>query len=266
MFLDKEFFERNGFTVEVEVTPYCNFACGYCENSRDSIKWDRFDGKPGINIDFKSLLQFIRKIKADRLTVLLNGGEPTLHPGLVDFCRNAARTENLAVMLCTNMSAPVDMYKTLRQYGVKLLPTYHEERFTVDGFSEKLEGLDVINVLVPCTKANIADIDAITRCFPSPKLMLLENQNISPAEINALAAVDPGVLKQYRMLLNARKKTARLCNGRRKYLSVGGNGDVYRCMFLQDDSVLGNIKDAGLTVDAGKFGVVCENGYCFYEF
>ncbi len=35
MFLDKEFFERNGFTVEVEVTPYCNFACRYCENSRD---------------------------------------------------------------------------------------------------------------------------------------------------------------------------------------------------------------------------------------
>lgn len=53
MFLDKEFFERNRFTIEVEVTPYCNFTCKYCENSRDSIKWDRFDGKPGINIDFK---------------------------------------------------------------------------------------------------------------------------------------------------------------------------------------------------------------------
>lgn len=174
--------------------------------------------------------------------------------------------ENLAVILCTNMSAPADMYKTLRRYGVKLLPTYHEEHFTVDGFSEKLEGLDVLNVLVPCTKENIADIDRIVGRFPSPKLMLLENQSISPGKVNALAAVDPGVLKQYRMLLNARKKTARLCNGRRKYLSVGGNGDVYRCMFLQDDSVLGNIKDPGLSVDPGKFDAVCGNGYCFYEF
>lgn len=266
MFLNKEFFERNGFTVEVEVTPYCNFACEYCENSRDLIKWDRFDGELGVNIDFKSLFSFIRKIKADRLTVLLNGGEPTLHPDLVDFCRNAAGTKNLTVILCTNMSARADMYKTLARYGVKLLPTYHEERFTVDGFSEKLEGLDVINVLVPCTKANIANIDVIAGRFPSLKLMLLENRGISPAEINSLAVVDREVLEQYRMLLNARKKTARLCNGGRKYLSVGGNGDVYRCMFLQDDSVLGNIKDSGLDIDVGKFGAVCENGYCFYEF
>lgn len=113
MLLGKDFFDRNGFTVEVEVTPYCNFRCGYCENNRDAMKWKRFDERSDMNVDFDALFRFIQNLKTDRLTVLLNGGEPTLHPGLANFCEKTGRVENLTVMLCTNMSADKDVYRTL---------------------------------------------------------------------------------------------------------------------------------------------------------
>lgn len=123
-----------------------------------------------------------------------------------------------------------------------------------------------MNVLVPCTPENVAGIDNLAKKLPAVKPMLLENRNVSPAEIRSLAAVDGDVARQYRTLLNARKKTPRRCGSRGRYLAVGGNGDVYQCMFLQDDSVLGNIKDADLVIDPARFRAVCGNGYCFYEF
>lgn len=82
MIRTKQFFEDNGFTLEVETTPRCNLKCEYCENRMPD------DGSiPGKDLNLDSLAAFInRSFKGRKLTVLLNGGEPTLNPGLEQFC------------------------------------------------------------------------------------------------------------------------------------------------------------------------------------
>ena len=81
MLRSKQFFEENIFTVEVEVTPHCNFTCEYCENKNTAT----FESFSSYNIDFNALHKFLLPYKG-QCTVILNGGEPTLHPGLLSFC------------------------------------------------------------------------------------------------------------------------------------------------------------------------------------
>ena len=105
--------DRESFTIEVEVTPCCNYSCNYCENRKDKA----FEETSLFNIDFNALLHFIRFISKSsnfkNILVILNGGEPTLHPGLLDFCKKASSIDGIEVKLLTNLSAELSLYEKL---------------------------------------------------------------------------------------------------------------------------------------------------------
>lgn len=52
MYLSKEFFDTNVFTVEAEVTSVCNFACKYCIDPKAQKQY----------IDFDALYRFLQTI------------------------------------------------------------------------------------------------------------------------------------------------------------------------------------------------------------
>ena len=257
MLRSKQFFEQNIFTVEVEVTPHCNFTCEYCENKNTAT----FESFSSYNIDFNALHKFLLPYKG-QCTVILNGGEPTLHPGLLSFCQQMKQASNIEVVLYTNFSQPEELYKQLMLCNVKICPTYHEEMCSIEQFASKLDSLDVSEVLVPCTQANIRSIDSISKAFKNVHLVLLENKDTSPADLCKLAKVDKSVLEQCKILRKAMQP--RVCRASGKYLYINGDGSVHQCMFLGCTQPIGDIfSNDILSLSSAK--TVCSN-YCFYEF
>lgn len=107
----------------------CNFACPYCHNP------ELARGEYPTRISLDQLLAFVTQRRMLLDGVVITGGEPTLHTGLMDFCR-AFRKNGLAVKLDTNGSRPhilatliqnrfvdfiaMDIKTTLDQYGPPL--------------------------------------------------------------------------------------------------------------------------------------------------
>jgi len=78
----------------------CNFACGYCYNS-DLVQ--RPATLPSIKED--AFFEFLEKRKKYLEGVCITGGEPTLHPGLIELCRKIKELGYL-IKLDTNGTNP----------------------------------------------------------------------------------------------------------------------------------------------------------------
>nr|DAF73076.1 MAG TPA: putative 7-cyano-7-deazaguanosine (preQ0) biosynthesis protein QueE, clostridial [Caudoviricetes sp.] len=59
------------------------------------------------------------------MTVSLIGGEPTLHPKMVDFCKKILSLKKTSVEILTNFSQPLDYYLDLLERGMKIAATWH---------------------------------------------------------------------------------------------------------------------------------------------
>ncbi|MDD5162931.1 MAG: anaerobic ribonucleoside-triphosphate reductase activating protein [Candidatus ainarchaeum sp.] len=86
--------------------PKCNFKCGFCYNPNLV-----FDEETGTRISEKEALAFLDERKNFLDGVCISGGEPTLHPGLPEFCAKI-KEKGLLVKLDTNGSNP-EMLKSL---------------------------------------------------------------------------------------------------------------------------------------------------------
>lgn len=88
-------------------TPGCNFRCKFCHNP------ELIAENPG-NIDVDVLLKNIknRKNAGWYQGVCISGGEPTLHTGLIDFCKKL-KDLGLSVKLDTNGTRPEILRKLL---------------------------------------------------------------------------------------------------------------------------------------------------------
>jgi len=81
-------------------TPGCNFRCGFCHNPELVVE------NTG-NIDIEILLKNIenRKNAGWYQGICISGGEPTMHDGLVDFCKKLKEMK-LLIKIDTNGSNP----------------------------------------------------------------------------------------------------------------------------------------------------------------
>jgi pyruvate formate lyase activating enzyme len=96
-----------GLLAAVVFTQGCNFHCPYCHNPQLLL-----EDAAGPFPDTEELLAFLRK-RAGRLDgLVISGGEPTLQPGLADFC-GAARKIGYRVKLDTNGSRPEILHTLL---------------------------------------------------------------------------------------------------------------------------------------------------------
>ncbi len=90
-------------------TKGCNFRCPYCHNP-ELIR------EGGNNLTPQQVLDHIERRKFFLDGVVITGGEPTIHQGLVEFCRKI-KEMGLEIKLDTNGSNPMTL-KTLLQQGL----------------------------------------------------------------------------------------------------------------------------------------------------
>ena len=96
-----------GKMAMIVFTPGCNFRCGFCHNPELVL-----EKAGGIDIDI--LLKNItsRKKAGWYQGVCISGGEPTLQPGLIDFCKKLKKI-GLSVKLDTNGTNPIILRELL---------------------------------------------------------------------------------------------------------------------------------------------------------
>jgi len=89
----------------LEITSFCNLNCSYCIEKST---------KPKKHMDSMVWKETLDKIgELDSKTVILSGGEPSLHPNLEDII-NYAFSKKIAVVLKTNGSLKIDyLFPTL---------------------------------------------------------------------------------------------------------------------------------------------------------
>lgn len=258
MIRDRAFFEKNGFTLEAEATPKCNFKCPYCENRDDGTD-------PGPDLDLSELLAFAeRSFPVGKLTVLLNGGEPTLNPGLEEFCVRAAARPDTRVILYTNASAEPALYRRLVSTGVDVLATFHGVPDEAPAFADRLAECGISEPpLIPLTKTNIDRADDLVAAFSRIQTVVLETERISPADVAKMSKLDPQTAVQSVILYKSKRDipVRKMCG--RKYVYVDGNGDVCRCILTLQSAKIGNIYNGYIFDGGDPFECRCRR--CIYE-
>ncbi|NLY70162.1 MAG: anaerobic ribonucleoside-triphosphate reductase activating protein [Clostridiales bacterium] len=88
----------------------CNFRCGFCHNPE--IVYN----KTNTIIEIAELFEFLDKRKRFIDAVCISGGEPTIHPSLVEFIKEI-KDKGFAVKLDTNGTNP-EMLKSLLEQNL----------------------------------------------------------------------------------------------------------------------------------------------------
>lgn len=122
-------------TIQFEwfLTDWCNYKCSYCsEQGNMSNKFTA--GK------YKLVLTRLNSIKSN-FTVEIIGGEPTLHPNVLDILQALSDNQYCTrVEIVTNLSRPVEFYQQLNIPKVFVLASYHPE-YHNEQFVQKLTQL-----------------------------------------------------------------------------------------------------------------------------
>lgn len=107
-YLTTSLVEWPGKIVAVVWTVGCNFRCPFCYNAHLVVApFPKLIKESQIFSDLRNRRQWVDG-------VVLTGGEPTLQPDLVDFCRQV-KDLGLGVMIETNGSRPEVIKKLIRQ-------------------------------------------------------------------------------------------------------------------------------------------------------
>ena len=90
-------------------TPRCNFRCPFCYNTELVL-----DSKELSEIPEEKIIRHLTSKKKWLDGVVISGGEPTLWPGLIDFCRKVKKL-GFKIQLQTNGSNPQVLKKLIAQ-------------------------------------------------------------------------------------------------------------------------------------------------------
>ena len=99
----------------------CNYNCSYCYNIKPYTK---------IQLNLIKLYKYIQYIKQKYPTKYIQleliGGEPTLHPDLLDFCKKVSNIDNILIKIFTNLSASILLYNSLLiNKNIILIASWH---------------------------------------------------------------------------------------------------------------------------------------------
>lgn len=114
----------------------CNYNCNYCYNAIP---------RTGLKLDLDALCQYFNFLLENtdkKLEVEFIGGEPTLHPQLLDLCKKL-NNNRCFMRMYTNMTASLDIYKQFIENDVQLIASWHstENDSRNKQFIEKLQQL-----------------------------------------------------------------------------------------------------------------------------
>ena len=246
------------FIVDVEVTLYCNQDCRHCINRISDKQYTLQDD----SIDFNKLYVFLEKLISVKknIKLILNGGEPTLHPDLLLFCEkintlNNKSNNKINIWLFTNFSQDISYYKLILNKHLHLVFTYHSSLFTVNEFKTKLSQL-------PKDKCHIifmldSDISELINEFNDYQyeVRIFENKIYDKTLVEKFFNI-----KTYQYKNKNLKAICRLTDD---YIYIDESGIIYKCMF--------NMTPVGLITDfkfnfLNKKLIMCDNNNCHYSY
>lgn len=261
MLRDAEFFEKRGFVVEIEATPRCNLACPFCDHRPGGGS----SGPDRPEVDLDAVVPFLAgTFVGRRFSVLVNGGEPTLRPELPNFVEKVSKIHGASIEVYTNLTAPDEYYARLLAAGAEIVPTFHEEAFSPEGFAEKASRCGLRRALIPCTQANAARTAELLRKIPDAEFEPLEDRAPSMRGSAAIAKLDPKFAGKIRTLIRTRAMAERICRSGERYLYVDGDCSVRRCMFT-DEPPVWDVRKGSMDLEALSRPIPCRE-WCSYEF
>lgn len=95
---------------ELIITDACNFKCPYCKGIKNEFK-----GTLPLNQAINTLDYWISE---GLVNVRFSGGEPTIHPHLIDMVKHCVKNNVKRIALSTNGSASLEKYGRLLDAGV----------------------------------------------------------------------------------------------------------------------------------------------------
>lgn len=126
--------------IKFETTKYCNFQCSYCCVKSPKYKGEEFEFN---RQNFGLVVEFLKKQQAKGIIFEFFGGEPTINPDLPFFAAELEKNfaPNLHMVLMTNLSAPVSLYRRLPK-TMELVVGFHSAFYNVDRYLEKAKILN----------------------------------------------------------------------------------------------------------------------------
>ena len=247
-------------TVYLKLTDECNLRCNYCYAS---------SGKPSEILTIDVLRRILKEVSdiSKSVEYVLSGGEPLLHPHILDFAEEAARAGN-DVQLLTN-GAFIDNDEIAR----RIATTTKLVKISVDGstdilhsisrgqgnFDKVTKAIDLLShhganvqVAMTVTKNNVNDIANMSARYGS-RLTLQplfkagrgkgkDNIELTGEEYyRAMECVD-GVAPMgnlARTLESIRGRGVKKCALAEREISISETGDVYPCQLLHAPEFLG---------------------------
>jgi radical SAM protein with 4Fe4S-binding SPASM domain len=255
---------QNLSMVHLKLTNQCNLGCSYCYAQ---------SGKRSDVLSWGDLERIAKDVAAlsDSVAYVLSGGEPLLHPRVLDFAEKVSAAGN-KVHLLTNgslidganakrIAAAVDVVKISLDGSSDAVHAATRGRGNFVRVTRAIElllgcGANVI-VAMTVTKGNCGDITAMVARYGSRLALqpLFRAGRASAANesaltglqyFQALAAV-PGVAPMGAVaakLKSLRGRGVRRCAMAEREISIAETGDVYPCQLLQEEKFrAGNVRE-----------------------
>ena len=236
---------HNSIYILAYIADVCNYECSYCYNKKP--RTHKLLSLSSLDMFIDKLYQQIHK----SIVVDLIGGEPTLHPDLLQFV-NKKHDRKTTYLIYSNFSRDTEYYKQLLQNSnVQLFLSWHSKNMQ---FVEKLQQLKLYSQQISVSVMyEFGYTDLSLKVFNECKLLAskccltLINSNISKYteveqkiyqtmqhiddndyELN----LDGNVMKiSEEMLVNSNLASFYhwLCEAGNTYLYIDFTGDVYPC-------------------------------------
>lgn len=227
---------------EVLITGVCNFKCPYCRGPRD--------GAEG-NLPLDDVKKIIDYWAADNLyAIRFSGGEPTMHPNIVDIVAYAKSKGIERIAISTNGSMATSLYKKIvdagaNDFSISLDACCASDANKMSGINASfdricenikyLSSVTYVTVGIVLTEENVSDAPNIVKF--AHDLGVADIRVISAAQYGKLIE---GVLQIQEDIINQHPILSYRINNIKNNINVRGikDTDSHRCYLIQDDSVV----------------------------
>lgn len=267
----KMYEKLNVINILVMFIDKCNFSCVYCYNDKP---------RSNMQINTAQLIDFIKTVQKQttkHIIVQLIGGEPTLHPNILEFCKYC-KFANVDVQIFTNFSLSNQLYLDLLDLNVELIASWHYQ-YDIDAFLKNVNYIfnsisnpkcDIITMLDPIyfnighkltldlLKHNIRnvlpmmlDYDLKTNkvfyytnnCTYSQEQLVAYNQLLSKCNVKKyFTAIYSDKIEKLSIVDVTKNNIYQKfkfwkCNAGMEYLYIDQYGDIYTCITTKKDKI-----------------------------
>lgn len=138
------------------LTNWCNYSCTYCcEQGMMVDKWAKQDSISNYKLTLSKLKRFDKPFHVE-----LYGGEPTLHPNLLEILHTLKSIDNCKIVqIITNLSRPLAYFEQMNVpelHDVGIMASFHSEYYDTD-FITKAKAINAMEHLHFRVTVNLSD-------------------------------------------------------------------------------------------------------------